>query len=108
MIPLLLQAHTRSLTRVIYNSDGDLLFSASKDEKPNVWRVHNGERLGSYNGHRGTIWSLDVTKDSSVLASGSADGFMKLWDVHSGKCINSLETKTGVRSLAFAQGDQIL
>jgi translation initiation factor 3 subunit I len=108
MIPILLQAHTRSLTKVIYNKDGDILFSASKDDKPNVWRTTNGERLGSYNGHRGTVWSLDVTGDSSTLASGSADNTMKLWDVGSGKLRDTLETDTGVRGVAWAMGDQLV
>lgn len=108
MIPILLQAHTRSLTKVIYNRDGDLLFSASKDDKPNLWRTTNGERIGSYNGHRGTIWSLDVTSDSRTLASGSADNSMNLWDVGSGKLKASLETDTGVRSVSWAMGDSLL
>lgn len=108
MIPILLQAHTRSLTKIIYNHDGDLLFSASKDEKPNVWRVLNGERLGSYNGHRGTVWSLDVSSDSRTLATGSADNSMRLWDVTSGRSSACLDTDTGVRSVAWAQGGQLL
>lgn len=104
MIPLLLQAHTRSLTKVIYNRDGDLLFSASKDDKPNMWRTINGERLGSFNGHRGAVWSLDVTADSRVLASGCADNTTKIWDVSTGKCLHTVDTDTGVRSVAWAMG----
>lgn len=108
MIPILLQAHTRSLTKVVYNHEGDLLFSASKDDKPNLWRTSNGERVGSYNGHSGTVWSLDVTRDSKTLASGSADSTVKLWDVASGKLTTTVETETGVRSVAWAMGDQLL
>lgn len=108
MIPILLQAHTRSLTKVLYNHEGDLLFSASKDDKPNVWRTINGERLGSFNGHRGTVWTLDVTRDSSTLASGSGDFSMRLWDVQGGRLKTSLETPTSVRSVAWAVGDQLL
>jgi len=108
MIPILLQAHSRPLTKVIYNPDGDLLFSASKDEKPNVWRTVNGDRLGSYNGHRGAVWSLDVSGDSRILASGSADATVKLWDVQTGACRATLPADTGVRSVAWSMGDQML
>lgn len=43
-----------------FNAEGDLLFSASKDDTINVWYSHNGERLGTYSGHNGTVWSIDV------------------------------------------------
>ena len=46
--PILLKGHERSITTVKYNSDGDLLFTASKDNKPTVWYAETGERLGTY------------------------------------------------------------
>ena len=56
--PILLQGHTRSLTCVKFNKDGDLLFTCSKDHTPNVWFTSNGERLGTFNGHNGAVWSM--------------------------------------------------
>jgi len=52
---VLLKGHTRALTNIKYNNDGDLLFSCSKDNVPTVWYSNNGERLGTYteNGHNG-------------------------------------------------------
>jgi hypothetical protein len=35
-----------------------LLFTASKDHVINAWFSSNGERLGTYNGHNGTIWTI--------------------------------------------------
>lgn len=61
MRPILLQGHTRSLTKVKYNVHGDLLFSVSKDNQPCVWYSDNGERLGTFKGHGGAIWDLDVS-----------------------------------------------
>lgn len=63
--PLLLKGHTRPLTFVKYNKEGDLLFTVSKDNVPTVWRVATGTRLGTYEakddkGHQGTVWHLDV------------------------------------------------
>ena len=46
MRPLLLQGHERALTKIKFNVDGDLLFSAAKDNLPSVWFSHNGERIG--------------------------------------------------------------
>lgn len=50
--------HERSLTQIMYNKEGDLLFTASKDHVINAWFSSNGERLGTYNGHNGTIWTI--------------------------------------------------
>jgi len=108
MIPILLQSHTRALTKIKFNREGDLLFSAAKDDTPNVWYAHNGERLGSFAGHNGTVWTLDVTSDSRTLATGSADNSARLWDVSSGKCKHVIETETAVRWVAFSHGDQRL
>lgn len=52
--------HERSLTQIKFNREGDLLFSCSKDHIINVWYSHNGERLGTYDGHNGTVWTVDV------------------------------------------------
>ena len=58
--PIIIQGHTRPLTMVKYNREGDLLFTAAKDNQPSVWNADNGERIGTYNGHNGTVWCLDV------------------------------------------------
>ena len=58
--PIILQGHERSLTQIVFNAEGDLLFSASKDVGVNVWFTSNGERLGTFNGHNGTVWTLAV------------------------------------------------
>jgi len=39
-----------------------LLFSASRAEFVTVWWSDNGERIGSYHGHNGAVWFLDVTR----------------------------------------------
>ena len=56
----MLHGHERSITQIRYNREGDLLFSCAKDNQPNVWYSINGERLGSYTGHGGAVWCIDV------------------------------------------------
>lgn len=82
--PLLLKGHGRPLTRIRYNRDGDLLVTCAKDDTPNVWYTSNGERLGTYAGHQGTVWDCDISWDSTRLVTGSSDCHMKLWDMVSG------------------------
>lgn len=66
---------------VQYNREGDLLFTCAKDNKPNVWWVENGERLGTFNGHQGSVYNCDVNFNSTRLLTGSSDRDCKLWDV---------------------------
>jgi WD40 repeat protein len=60
--------HERSLTQIVFNAEGDLLFSASKDKIVNAWYTSNGERVGTYNGHNGSVWS--VACDCALERSG--------------------------------------
>lgn len=66
-MPHVYPGHERSLTQVKFNLEGDLIFSCSKDHIINVWFSHNGERLGTYDGHNGTVWTVDV--DCAFLLS---------------------------------------
>jgi len=58
--PILLQGHSRPLTMVKYNREGDLIFTTAKDKVASVWYSHNGERVGTYKGHNGSLWGSDV------------------------------------------------
>ncbi|CED82811.1 wd40 repeat-like protein [Phaffia rhodozyma] len=107
MRPILLSGHERSLTQVIYNADGDLLFSCSKDHEINAWYSHNGERLGTYVGHKGAIWSVAVDSKSELLLSASADNCMKLWAVATGKCLFTWEFPTAVKRVSWNEDDSL-
>ncbi len=48
MYPMKLQGHTRPVTVVKLNYDGDLLFTASADPIINLWEANSGEKIGSY------------------------------------------------------------
>ena len=78
MRPLSLKGHDRALTRVRVNRDGDLLFSSGKDKAPCVWYMENGERIGTYDGHAGVIWDIDVSWDTKNLCSASGDSSVKV------------------------------
>eukprot|EP01099_Mayorella_cantabrigiensis_P000555 TRINITY_DN1248_c0_g1_i2.p1 TRINITY_DN1248_c0_g1~~TRINITY_DN1248_c0_g1_i2.p1 ORF type:complete len:349 (-),score=79.69 TRINITY_DN1248_c0_g1_i2:107-1102(-) len=102
MRPILLKGHERSITFVTFNQEGDLLFSASKGAQPNLWRADTGERLGTYNGHNGAVWSISVDRKSEKLISGSADNTIKIWDVETGKLLNDLTEERPIRSVCWS------
>lgn len=106
MRPKICAGHTRPLTKVLYNADGDLIFSCSKDNIPTCWYSTTGERIGTYDGHNGTVWSLDVSKDSKFLITGGADMTCKLWNVSNGKCLCTFNMSGPCRVVSFAEGDK--
>lgn len=59
--PILLKGHERAITCVLYNNDGDLVFTAAKDQIPTLWYAKTGERVGTYQGHQGAVWDLTVS-----------------------------------------------
>ena len=81
----MLQGHERAITQIKYNREGDLLFSSAKDNAPNVWFSLNGERLGSFMGHQGVVWCLDVNWETTRFLTGAGDNSLRLWDVSNGK-----------------------
>lgn len=98
----MLQGHERSITQIKYNREGDLLFSSSKDNKPNVWFSLNGERLGTFNGHQGAVWCIDVDWTTTKFISGSGDMTVKLWDVENGVSVATIAAKSSVRTCSFS------
>lgn len=99
---MLLHGHERAITQIKYNREGDLLFSSSKDNKPNVWYSLNGERLGTFNGHQGAVWCIDVDWTTTRFLSGAGDNTLKIWDCETGKPIGNITTNSSVRACNFS------
>lgn len=106
MKPLILKGHTRPLTCVKYNREGDLLLTTSKDNVPTLWYADTGERIGTYDGHKGTVWWVDISRDSSMVITGGADMTVKLWRTETGELLTSFTMTGPVRSVAFGEGDK--
>lgn len=86
-----------------------MIFSTAKDQHICGWYAHNGERLGTYHGHQGALWTVDVDPTSTLLASGAADNTVRLWDVKSGKCLKTWDFNTAVKRVEFNEdGSQLL
>jgi len=104
----MLHGHERSITQIKYNREGDLLFSCSKDNAPNVWYSLNGERLGTFVGHNGTCWCIDVNWDTTKVVSGSADNSLILWDCETGSQLAKIITRSAVRTCNFSYCGRML
>jgi len=108
MRPILLKGHERSITSIKYNFEGDLLFSTSKHPTFAVWFASNGERLGTYQGHTGTVWSIAVNRKTTRVVTGSGDTYAKMWEAETGKEVASLPHKAPVRYVDYSYGEKEL
>ncbi len=102
--PILLKGHERSITTVKYNADGDLIFTASKDTHPTVWYAESGERLGTFNHHKGAVWDIDPSFDSRYLLTASGDGNARLFNATTGEFLARMPHKGVVRCVSWGDG----
>jgi len=105
MRPILLKGHERSITCLKYNREGDLIYTTSKHPTFACWRTDNGERLGTFEGHTGAVWSVDVDRHTSRILTGAADNNAKIWDAETGREFLSWHHKAPIRSVDYALGD---
>ncbi|KAH7711382.1 eukaryotic initiation factor protein 3.I [Aphelenchoides avenae] len=108
MRPLSLKGHDRPLTRVRINREGDLLFTSGKNKSPVVWYLENGERLGTYDGHVGVVWDIDITWDTQHMVSASGDNTMKVWDIETGTTVATRNLPTVVRSISYSYSGNLV
>ena len=81
----------------------------AKDQVACCWWAHNGERVGTYHGHVGAIWTIDVDPVSNLLVTGAADNTIRLWEVKTGRNIKTWEFPTAVKRVEFSEdGTKIL
>jgi len=107
MRPILLKGHSRSITMIKHNREGDLLVTCSKDHVPSLWYSDTGERIGTFHGHQGAVWACDISYHSEKLLTAAADATVKLWDLKTGKELYSFTHTGSARCVNFSQGDKM-
>eukprot|EP00747_Dinoflagellata_sp_TGD_P199517 gnl/TRDRNA2_/TRDRNA2_72768_c1_seq1.p1 gnl/TRDRNA2_/TRDRNA2_72768_c1~~gnl/TRDRNA2_/TRDRNA2_72768_c1_seq1.p1 ORF type:complete len:523 (+),score=95.14 gnl/TRDRNA2_/TRDRNA2_72768_c1_seq1:84-1652(+) len=81
----MMQGHTRPISCIALNRDGNLLFTCSKDKRVCVWSFPEGECLGGYEGHNGAVWACSVTEDSRWLVTCGADNCIIVWEARTSR-----------------------
>merc|ERR1711990_1006604 len=109
--PLTCSGHTRPVVFLAFseiNSDGIYYsISACKDGKPMLRQGDTGDWIGTFEGHKGAVWGVDVNEDATKAATGAADFSAKVWDALSGEEELTLQHKHIVKSVNFSN-DKVL
>ncbi|KAG0502362.1 hypothetical protein HPP92_002434 [Vanilla planifolia] len=110
-VPLVCHGHLRPVVDLFYSpitSDGFFLISASKDSSPMLRHGETGDWIGTFEGHKGAVWSCCLDTNALRAASASADFSAKVWDALTGVELHSFEHKHIVRACAFSEDAHML
>ncbi|XP_068651676.1 uncharacterized protein [Aristolochia californica] len=110
-VPLVCHGHSRPVVDLFYSPvtpDGFFLISASKDSSPMLRNGETGDWIGTFEGHKGAVWSCCLDTNALRAASGSADFTAKIWDALTGDELHSFEHKHIVRACAFSEDTHLL
>ena len=75
--------HAGGATSVAFSKDGKQIFSAGYDGLIREWERPGGRLLRTFNGTRGTLWTMDVSPDGTKLAAAGEDAVVRIWDLDS-------------------------
>ena len=95
------------MRKVLFNHDGDLLFSCSDDSSVQMFRTSDCLRVGHFK-TADACKSIDVSKDSKYLLATMTTHGVTVFNVIDGKILAKIELKElqFSRHVEFALGDK--
>ena len=83
------------MTIAKYNNSGEQIYIADKDSKIiTAIETVNYSIVGTYIGHNGIIWNLDLSYDDSILISSSGDLTICFFDTSNGNMLYQINEKS--------------
>ena len=69
-----------------YNNTGDIIYIGDKDSKIiSAIDTQDYNVIGTFSGHNGVVWSMDISKDDNILVSASGDLTIGFFDAKNGE-----------------------
>lgn len=109
--PLICSGHSRPVPDFSYSpasnpDDGYYVASACLDGKPMLRNGETGDWIGTFEGHKGAVWSAKLDQNSTLVVTGSADYTAKLWDAISGVELRSFTHKRIVKTVDISKSSR--
>ncbi|HWE90957.1 MAG TPA: TIR domain-containing protein [Pseudonocardiaceae bacterium] len=102
-----LSGHSDRVYAVAFS--GDLLASASWDNRAIIWDTLSGEPMHQLGQHNGRLWTAAFNATGDLLATAGDDLVIRLWDPKTGRQLHALEGHTrSVWSVAFSPSGDLL
>jgi len=104
-----LPGHTQWVYSVAFSPDGQLLATASDDDRVILWQVSAGSLAREIETSLGGVTSVAFSPNNLLLAAGSWDGRAGLWQVSDGHLLRTLEGhEDSVKDVAFSPDGALL
>lgn len=110
-VPLICVGHSRAIPDISYsgiNQDGFFLVSACLDGKPMLRNGKTGDWIGTFEGHKGAVWSSCINLDATLAVTGSADYTVKVWDAITGMEMKTFTHKRIVKSVDISPNSRVV
>jgi WD40 repeat protein len=96
-------AHSRVISRAMFNAMGDRLLTTSYDGTAKIWDARNGVLQASLTGHQGPLLDGAFSPSGDLVATASEDRTVRLWDANGAPKSVLRGHPTAVRHLAFSK-----
>ena len=85
-----------------YNNTGDTLYIADKESKViTAINTNDYSLLGTFEGHSGVIWNIDISEDDNILVSCSGDLTICFWKTSDGTLLHKTNEKCIPKYVTF-------